>query len=152
MVFGDPASIADQRCASPQVSMITVTGGTEVGKQLGAKAALHMKKATLELGGHAPVVIWNDVDIDKVAAACVATKYRNAGKVCTSPTRFLVHKDIFEAFSERFAAHANTLRVLDPLAPLAQMETLQNQRRLSQIHGLLCNAVESDAQLFSAVI
>src|SRR3546814_1869724 len=132
MVFGDPASIADQLCASPQVSMITFTGGTEVGKQLGAKAALHMKKATLELGGHAPVVIWNDVDIDKVAAACVATKYRNAGQVCTSPTRFLVHKDIFESFCERFAAHANNLRVMDPLDPQAQMGPLKNQRRRSE--------------------
>ncbi|MCC2595838.1 NAD-dependent succinate-semialdehyde dehydrogenase [Pusillimonas sp. MFBS29] len=149
MVFGDPAAIADQLCTSPQVSMITFTGGTDVGKQLGAKAALHMKKATLELGGHAPVVVWNDVDIDKVAAACVATKYRNAGQVCTSPTRFLVHKDIFEAFCERFVEHANNVRVMDPLDAKAQMGPLKNQRRLNAIDGLVRNAVESGASLLA---
>lgn len=149
MVFGDPASIADQLCASPSVSMITFTGGTDVGKQLGAKAALHMKKATLELGGHAPVVIWNDIDIDKVAAACVATKFRNAGQVCTSPTRFLVHRDIFEAFCERFVAHANNLRVLDPLDPQSQMGPLKNKRRLSAIDSLVRNAIESGATLLA---
>lgn len=149
MVFGDPASIADQLCTSPRVSMITFTGGTEVGKQLGAKAALHMKKATLELGGHAPVVIWNDIDIDKVAAACVATKYRNAGQVCTSPTRFLVHKDIFDAFCERFVAHANKLRVMDPFDPQAQMGPLKNERRRSAIDGLVRNAIESGARLLA---
>jgi succinate-semialdehyde dehydrogenase/glutarate-semialdehyde dehydrogenase len=120
-----------------------------VGKQLGAKAALHMKKATLELGGHAPVVIWNDIDIDKVAAACVATKFRNAGQVCTSPTRFLVHRDIFEAFCERFVAHANNLRVLDPLDPQSQMGPLKNKRRLSAIDSLVRNAIESGATLLA---
>jgi len=149
MVFGDPASIADQLCVSPLVSMITFTGGTEVGKQLGAKAALHMKKATLELGGHAPVVIWNDIDIDKVAASCVATKYRNAGQVCTSPTRFLIHKDIFDAFCERFVSHANELRVMDPLDAQAQMGPLKNQRRLDAIEGLVRNAVGAGATLLA---
>lgn len=149
MVFGDPASIADQLCASPLVSMITFTGGTDVGKQLGAKAALHMKKATLELGGHAPVVIWNDVDIDKVAAACVATKYRNAGQVCTSPTRFLIQKDIFDAFCEQFVTHAQNVRVMDPLDSQAQMGPLKNQRRLNAIDGLVRNAVESGATLLA---
>jgi len=129
--------------------MITFTGGTEVGKQLGAKAALHMKKATLELGGHAPVVIWNDIDIDKVAASCVATKYRNAGQVCTSPTRFLIHKDIFDAFCERFVSHANELRVMDPLDAQAQMGPLKNQRRLDAIEGLVRNAVGAGATLLA---
>ncbi|WP_454695966.1 NAD-dependent succinate-semialdehyde dehydrogenase [Achromobacter aegrifaciens] len=149
MVFGDPASIADHLCASPRVPMITFTGGTEIGRQLGAKAALHMKKATLELGGHAPVVVWNDVDIDKVTAACVATKYRNAGQVCTSPTRFLVHQDIFDAFCERFVAHTNSLRVMDPLNDQAQMGPLKNKRRLNAIDGLVRNAVESGAKLLA---
>lgn len=149
MVFGDPAAIADQLCASPRVSMITFTGGTEVGKQLGAKAALHMKKATLELGGHAPVVVWNDVDIDAVAAACVATKYRNAGQVCTSPTRFLIHQAVFEAFCERFVAHTKNVRVLDPFDPKAQMGPLKNQRRLTAIDGLVRNAIDTGARLLT---
>src|SRR3546814_7593178 len=69
--------------------------------------------------------------------------------VCTSPTRFLVHKDIFEAFCERFAAHANNLRVMDPLDPQAQMGPLKNQRRLSAIDGLVRNAVESGATVLA---
>lgn len=149
MVFGEPGSIADQLCASPLVSMLTFTGGTEVGKQLGAKAALHMKKATLELGGHAPVVIWKDVDIDKVAATCVATKYRNAGQVCTSPTRFLIHKEIYETFCERFAAHAGQVRVSDPFDPEAQMGPLKNERRLNAIESLVRNAVQSGARVLA---
>lgn len=149
MVFGDPAAIADQLCSSPLVSMITFTGATEVGKQLGAKAALQMKKATLELGGHAPVVVWKDIDIDKVAAACVATKFRNAGQVCTSPTRFLVHQDIFTAFSESFATHARTLRVADPMDPQTHMGPLKNQRRRAAIDGLVRNAVASGAKLLA---
>jgi len=149
MVFGDPAAIADQLCSSPSVSMITFTGGTDVGKQLGAKAALHMKKATLELGGHAPVVIWKDVDIEKVAKSCVATKFRNSGQVCTSPTRFLVHKDIYDQFCEQFVAHAKSLRVRDPFDPEATMGPLKNKRRRDAIDRLVGNAVESGAKLLT---
>ncbi|WP_313297709.1 NAD-dependent succinate-semialdehyde dehydrogenase [Diaphorobacter sp.] len=149
MVFGHPADIADQLCSSPDVQMITFTGGTEVGKQLGAKAAAHMKKATLELGGHAPVIVWRDVDIDKVAAAAVATKYRNAGQICTSPTRFLIHESIYDAFCTQFAQHARQLRVLDPFDPQAQMGPLKNQRRLAAIDQLVRNAQQSGARLLA---
>lgn len=149
MVFGNPAQIADQLCNAPDIAMITFTGGTEVGKQLGAKAAAHMKKATLELGGHAPVIVWNDVDIDKVAATAVATKYRNAGQVCTSPTRFLIQEDIYEAFCAKFVEYANKLQVLDPLDAKAQMGPLKNQRRRSAINRLVANAVESGATLLT---
>ena len=149
MVFGNPAAIADQLCSAPDIAMITFTGGTEVGKQLGAKAAAHMKKATLELGGHAPVIVWSDVDIDKVAAAAVATKYRNAGQVCTSPTRFLIHESIYEAFCAKFVEHANKLRVLDPFDDKAQMGPLKNQRRRSAIAQLVANALESGATLLA---
>jgi len=149
MVFGDPASIADQLCASSRVSMITFTGGTEVGKQLGAKAALHMKKATLELGGHAPVVVWHDADIDEVAAAGVAAKFRNAGQVCTSPTRFLVHKNIFDDFCERFVAHTRALAVKDPFDPQSRMGPLKNKRRLAAIDALVRNAVDCGATLLA---
>ncbi len=149
MVFGHPADIADQLCTSPDVQMITFTGGTEVGKRLGAKAAAHMKKATLELGGHAPVIVWRDVDIDKVAAAAVATKYRNGGQICTSPTRFLIHESIYDAFCTQFAQHASQLRVLDPFDPQAQMGPLKNQRRLAAIDQLVQNAQQSGARLLA---
>jgi succinate-semialdehyde dehydrogenase/glutarate-semialdehyde dehydrogenase len=106
LVFGEPGAIADQLCASPQVHMVTFTGATAIGKQIGAKAALTMKRATLELGGHAPVVVCDDADVDRVARAAVATKYRNAGQVCTSPTRFLVQAGVFDAFLDRLVQDA----------------------------------------------
>lgn len=149
MVFGDPAAIADQLCTAPDVAMITFTGGTEVGRQLGAKAAAHMKKATLELGGHAPVIVWRDVDIEQVAAATVATKYRNAGQVCTSPTRFLVHESIYDAFCDSFVRHARQLRVRDPFDGQAQMGPLKNRRRLQAIEQLVRNARESGAEVLT---
>lgn len=149
MVFGNPAQIADQLCNAPDIAMITFTGGTEVGRQLGAKAAAQMKKATLELGGHAPVIVWSDVDIDKVAAATVATKYRNAGQVCTSPTRFLIHASIYDAFCARFVEHVEKLQVLDPFDAKAQMGPLKNQRRRSAIAQLVANAVDSGATLLA---
>ncbi|QNP48893.1 NAD-dependent succinate-semialdehyde dehydrogenase [Diaphorobacter aerolatus] len=149
MVFGNPAAIADQLCSAPDIAMITFTGGTEVGKQLGAKAALHMKRATLELGGHAPVIVWKDVDIDKVAATTAATKYRNAGQVCTSPTRFLVHESIYDAFCEKFAEQAMKLRVRDPFDADAQMGPLKNRRRLLAIEQLVSNARENGARLLA---
>lgn len=149
MVFGDPAQIADQLCASADIAMITFTGGTEVGRQLGAKAAQAMKRATLELGGHAPVIVWNDVDIAQVAASCVATKYRNAGQICTSPTRFLVHESIYADFCARFVEQAQKLRLGDPFDGRTQIGPLKNQRRRAAIERLVANAQESGAQLLT---
>jgi len=149
MVFGNPAEIADQLCSAPDINMITFTGGTDVGKQLGAKAAAHMKKATLELGGHAPVIVWADVDIDKVAAAMVTAKYRNSGQICTSPTRFLIQDSIYEAFCEKFVELARKLRVMDPFDTQAQMGPLKNQRRRAAVAQLVANAVASGARLLT---
>lgn len=147
MVFGDPAGIAQQLCAAEAIAMVTFTGATSVGRQLGALAAAHMKKATLELGGHAPVIVWSDADLDRVAAATVAAKYRNAGQVCTSPTRFLVHDSVYAAFCDRFVAHAARLRVGDPFEAACQMGPLKNLRRRSAIAELVANAQASGAGL-----
>lgn len=149
LVFGDPADIAERLCTSPDVAMITFTGGTEIGKSLGAKAAAHMKRATLELGGHAPVVVWKDVDLDKVVAATAATKFRNAGQVCTSPTRFLVHESLYEAFCEKFARQAETIQTGDPLIATTTMGPLKNARRLASIDALVQNARESGARILT---
>ena len=140
LVFGEPGAIADQLCASPQVHMVTFTGATAVGKQIGAKAALTMKRATLELGGHAPVIVCDDADADRVARAAVATKYRNAGQVCTSPTRFLVQAGVFDAFLDRFVQAAQALQVGDPFDAATQMGPLKNQRRLQSIDRLVQDA------------
>ncbi|HBJ85852.1 MAG TPA: NAD-dependent succinate-semialdehyde dehydrogenase [Verrucomicrobiales bacterium] len=140
MVFGDPGEIADILCADPRIAMVTFTGATSVGKMIGSKAALTMKRATLELGGHAPVVVCDDVDLERVVRMAVATKYRNAGQVCTSPTRFLVQAPIFDAFCERFVDAAQAIRVGDPFDSATQMGPLKNQRRLESIDRMVQDA------------
>jgi len=140
MVFGDPVQVADAVCESPKIAMITFTGATSVGKELGAKAARSLKRATLELGGHAPVIVCADVDIDRVVKAAVATKYRNAGQFCVCPTRFLVDETIFEEFSEKFAKGASALKVGNPLDPATQMGPLKNKRRLDSVERMVNDA------------
>ncbi|CAM3916841.1 Succinate-semialdehyde dehydrogenase/glutarate-semialdehyde dehydrogenase [Bordetella tumbae] len=140
MVFGDPIEIADLLCASPNIAMLTFTGATSVGKELGTKAAKTLKRATLELGGHAPVIVCADVDIDRVVKSAVATKYRNSGQFCVCPTRFLVDEAIFPEFCEKFVNAAAALKVGDPLDPSTQMGPLKNQRRLDSIERLVDDA------------
>lgn len=143
MVFGDPGAIADQLCSSPQVAMVTFTGATSVGKQIGAQAAGTMKRATLELGGHAPVIVCDDLDaadVARVARMAVATKYRNAGQVCTSPTRFLVQAGVFDTFCSHFVQAAEALKVGDPFDAATHMGPLKNQRRLQAIDQLVQDA------------
>ncbi|WP_144630206.1 NAD-dependent succinate-semialdehyde dehydrogenase [Bordetella genomosp. 13] len=140
MVFGDPVEIADLLCASPGIAMLTFTGATAVGKELGAKAARTLKRATLELGGHAPVIVCADVDVDRVVKAAVATKYRNAGQFCVCPTRFLVDEAIHAEFSEKFVRAASALKVGDPFDPATQMGPLKNQRRRDAVERLVDDA------------
>ena len=140
MVFGDPGEVADILCRSPRIAMVTFTGATSVGKVVGAKAAETMKRATLELGGHAPVVVCDDVDVDRVVRMAVATKYRNSGQVCTSPTRFLIQAPIFQTFCEKFVRAAEALKVGDPFDSATQMGPLENARRLEAIDRMVQDA------------
>ncbi|ELA01315.1 NAD-dependent succinate-semialdehyde dehydrogenase [Cupriavidus metallidurans] len=140
MVFGDPGEVADILCRSPRIAMVTFTGATSVGKVVGAKAAETMKRATLELGGHAPVVVCDDVDVDRVVRMAVATKYRNSGQVCTSPTRFLIQAPIFQTFCEKFVRAAEALKVGDPFDSATQMGPLKNARRLEAIDRMVQDA------------
>ncbi|MDP3626441.1 MAG: NAD-dependent succinate-semialdehyde dehydrogenase [Hydrogenophaga sp.] len=140
MVFGDPGEIAEILCADPKIAMVTFTGATSVGKVIGSKAALTMKRATLELGGHAPVVVCDDVDVDRVVRMAVATKYRNGGQVCTSPTRFIVQAPIFGAFCEKFVKAAEAVKVGDPFDSATQMGPLKNLRRLESIDRMVQDA------------
>ncbi|MFW5633299.1 MAG: NAD-dependent succinate-semialdehyde dehydrogenase [Erythrobacter sp.] len=113
LVYGDPAMISEHLIASPVTRKVSFTGSTAVGKQLGVLAAQGMKRFTPELGGHAPVVIGESADFERTVAACAATKFRNAGQVCVSPTRFLVARGIYENFVAEFAARAQKLKIGD---------------------------------------
>lgn len=112
-VYGDPAMISQHLIASPITRKVSFTGSTAIGKELGALAAQNMKRFTPELGGHAPVVIGESADFERTVAACAATKFRNAGQVCVSPTRFLVARGIYEDFVSEFSKRSQALKLGD---------------------------------------
>jgi succinate-semialdehyde dehydrogenase/glutarate-semialdehyde dehydrogenase len=129
LVYGDPAEISSYLIPHPVIRKISFTGSTAVGKQLAALAGLHMKRVTMELGGHAPVIVFDDADAAVAAKAMVASKFRNAGQVCISPTRFLVQEGIYDSFVEQFVANAKALKVGNGLDKETRMGALANPRR-----------------------
>lgn len=141
VLFGVPSHISEQVLASPVVRKVTFTGSTAVGLHLSQLAAADGKRATMELGGHAPVIVCDDTDVDAAVAAAVAAKYRNAGQICVSPTRFYVQAGIYKTFTERFASAARSVRVGSGLAPESQMGPLANERRIAAMEALIADAV-----------
>ena len=106
IVFGKPAEVSTHLIASPIPKKVTLTGSTAVGKLLQKQAADTLKRCTMELGGHAPVIVHEDADLDHSLNTLVAAKFRNAGQVCTSPTRFFVHEARYVDFVDGFVARA----------------------------------------------
>lgn len=147
MVCGAPAEISAHLIPHPVIKKITFTGSTVVGKQLAAIAGQHMKRVTMELGGHAPVIVLKDADIPKVVELMVGFKYRNAGQVCISPTRFLVEKGVYDEFVDSFATRAKTLKVGNGLEPDTVVGPLIGERRLEVISELVQDAVQAGAEL-----
>ena len=149
LVYGTPAEISNYLIAHPLIRKITFTGSTPVGKQLAALAGQHMKRVTMELGGHAPVILAEDADIALALKTAGAAKFRNAGQVCISPTRFLVHHSIADAFAEQFAAQAQALKVGDGLAAGTQMGPLANDRRLAAMQSIVQDARAKGAKVLT---
>jgi succinate-semialdehyde dehydrogenase/glutarate-semialdehyde dehydrogenase len=147
LVYGDPAEISSYLIAHPVIRKITFTGSTPVGKQLAALAGTHMKRATMELGGHAPVIVAEDADIDLAIKCAGAAKFRNAGQVCISPTRFLVHNSVRAEFAQKLAQHAKSLKVGDGLGEGTAMGPLANARRLTAMTQII-----EDAQAQGATV
>jgi succinate-semialdehyde dehydrogenase/glutarate-semialdehyde dehydrogenase len=141
IVFGDPPLIGTRLATDPAIRMLTFTGGTAIGKELAGLASGTVKRLVLELGGHAPVLVFADCDIPAVAAAAAAAKFRNAGQVCTSPTRFLIEDSAFDAFAEGFERTMLALRVGDPFDPATEVGPLQNARRVAGVGALVSDAV-----------
>ncbi|MDR3510193.1 MAG: NAD-dependent succinate-semialdehyde dehydrogenase [Caulobacteraceae bacterium] len=147
VVFGDPAAVSAHLIASPVIRKISFTGSTRVGRLLGALAADGVKRTTLELGGHAPVIVFEDADLDRAVSLALAAKFRNAGQVCTSPTRFYLHETLHDRFVEAFAAGAQAMTVGDGLAAESRMGPLANPRRLSAMEALVDDALRTGASL-----
>lgn len=147
LVFGVPAEISEYLIAHPVVRKISFTGSTAVGKHLAALAGAQMKRATMELGGHAPAMVFNDADLDAAVAVLAGGKYRNAGQVCIAPTRFLVQEEVYEPFLEKFTARAQALKLGDGLAEGTTMGPLANARRVAAMEGFVADAVGKGATL-----
>lgn len=147
LVYGTPADISTYLISHPVIRKVTFTGSTPVGKQLAALAGKHMKRVTMELGGHAPVIVAEDADVDLAVKSIGAAKFRNAGQVCISPTRFLVHESISKQFSEAFVHHACSLAVGDGQTEGTQMGPLANARRVTAMAEFTQDAVERGAKL-----
>ena len=145
LVFGDPAEISSYLIPHPIIRKVTFTGSTVVGKQLAALAGAHMKRTTMELGGHAPVIVAEDADVALAVKATASAKFRNAGQVCISPTRFLVHNSIREEFERAMIKHAEGLKLGDGMTEGTTLGPLANPRRMSAMAKVLENARSSGA-------
>jgi succinate-semialdehyde dehydrogenase/glutarate-semialdehyde dehydrogenase len=147
LVYGVPAEISEYLIPHPVIRKISFTGSTPIGKQLASLAGLHMKRATMELGGHAPVIVCDDADIAKAVEVSAAAKFRNAGQVCVAPTRFLVQDGVMDRFTDGFVAAAKAIKVGNGLEADVQMGPLANERRIPALEALINDAVSQGATL-----
>ncbi|CAH1652967.1 Alpha-ketoglutaric semialdehyde dehydrogenase 1 [Hyphomicrobiales bacterium] len=147
LVYGDPAEISSYLIAHPVIRKVSFTGSVPVGKHLAALAGTHMKRATMELGGHAPVVVFDDANVTEAGKIMVGSKFRNAGQVCISPTRFYVQDGAYDEFLETFVAGAKAVKVGDGMDPSTTMGPLVSERRRLAVEELINDAVQNGATL-----
>ncbi|HTJ67800.1 MAG TPA: NAD-dependent succinate-semialdehyde dehydrogenase [Actinospica sp.] len=146
LVFGVPAEVSAHLIPSPAVRFVAFTGSIPVGKHLATLAATVMKPTGMELGGHAPVIVCADADPVAAAKACTRGKYANAGQVCTSPSRFYVHEDVYERFVEAFVEAGRAVKVGNGLADGVTMGPMANERRRDGVHELVLDAQKRGAR------
>jgi succinate-semialdehyde dehydrogenase/glutarate-semialdehyde dehydrogenase len=147
VVSGKSSMISAYLLASPVVRAMTFTGSTPVGKHLAKLAAEYMKPAVMELGGHSPVIVFDDIDVDAIARQGVAAKFRNAGQICTAPTRFIVQEKAHDRFVEAFVKHAKAIKVGNGLEAGTQMGPLANPRRLTALEEIVADATKKGAKV-----
>jgi succinate-semialdehyde dehydrogenase/glutarate-semialdehyde dehydrogenase len=149
LVFGVPSEISEYLIPQTPIRLVAFTGSTAVGKRLTRLAAEYMKPVLMELGGHAPVIVCDDVDPVAAAVVSATRKARNAGQVCTSPTRFYVQERIYEAFVGAFVEKARSVIVGDGFASTTQMGPLANDRRIKAMEILIGDAAERGARVLA---
>lgn len=147
VVYGDAPRLSSHVIASPVIRKVSFTGSTRIGQLLATQAAQLAKPATMELGGHAPVLVFDDADIDHAVRQLIPSKYRNAGQTCISPTRFFVQHGVYDRFTDAFAAASSALKVGDGMATSTQMGPLFHQRRLPEIRRFMDDVSERKARL-----
>ncbi len=149
ILFGVPADISSQLIDSPIIRKVTFTGSVPVGRLLAAQAARGVKPITLELGGHGPVLVFNDADLDAAATLGAANRFRGTGQICISSTRFLIQRESLEAFTEKFVAATRALKVGDGALPETQVGPLSNLRQVEKTKALIADAVARGARILT---
>ncbi len=149
LVYGVPDTVSRHLLASPVIRKISFTGSVPVGKHLMRLAADGLKRVTMELGGHAPVLVFDDCDLDKTLDMVVPQKFRNAGQVCVSPTRFYVQEAIYDRFIEGFAARTRQVTTGNGFAADTKMGPLANARRPGAIEALVDDARKAGARVMA---
>ena len=147
LVYGIPAEISEYLIPHPVIRKMSFTGSTAVGKQLAAIAGAHMKRVTMELGGHAPAIVFDDADVDAASRLLAGAKFRNAGQVCVSPTRMLVQERVYDRFVDGFVQHAKAMKIGDGLEPGTTMGPMANPRRITAMETYI-----GDAQRHGATV
>ncbi|MGY3643857.1 NAD-dependent succinate-semialdehyde dehydrogenase [Pseudomonas fluorescens] len=149
VVFGVPDQVSSHLIASPIVRKVTFTGSVPIGRLLSARAAEGVKPITLELGGHGPVLVFADADIEEAAVEGVANRFRGTGQVCISSTRFLIQREAYAEFVEHFVAATQALKIGDGMDPQTQVGPLANPRQLAKMEQLIADAVEKGARVLA---
>ncbi|TDY22030.1 succinate-semialdehyde dehydrogenase/glutarate-semialdehyde dehydrogenase [Paraburkholderia sp. BL6665CI2N2] len=146
-VYGVPSEISEYLISNPAIRKVSFTGSVSVGKHIAALAGIHMKRCTMELGGHAPAIVFDDADIDAAVKLLTFSKYRNCGQVCVSPTRFIIQTGVYDEFRRKFIEEAARVRVGNGDQPDTMMGPLISARRLHAVQELITDAVERGAKL-----
>ena len=147
LVFGVPADISDHLIRDERIRLVAFTGSTEVGRHLTTLSSQHMTPVLMELGGHAPVIVCEDTDVESAAISGAVRKMRNAGQVCTSPTRFFVHESIFDEYADIFVRRAAETAVGNGVDSGVEMGPLANERRPQALAALVEDARKNGANL-----
>lgn len=147
VVPGEPAVVGPALCTDPRVGIVSFTGSTEVGRLVAAQGAATVKKLVLELGGHAPFIVCADADLDRAVAAAVPAKFATSGQDCLAANRFLVHRALYDAFVDRFAARIAALKVGNGFAPGVEIGPLINERAVAKVERHVADALARGARL-----
>jgi len=147
VVTGNAAAIGAEMTSNPIVRKLTFTGSTEIGKKLMAQCAATMKKVSLELGGNAPFIVFEDADLDAAVAGAIASKYRNTGQTCVCANRLLVQAPVYEEFTRRLVAAVSKLKVGDGLKGATDQGPLIDAKALAKVEEHLADAVGKGARI-----
>lgn len=147
LVYGVPSEISEYLIPHPIIRKMSFTGSTAIGKQLAAIAGAHMKRVTMELGGHAPSIVFDDADVDLASRLLSTNKLRNAGQVCVSPTRLLVQEKVYESFVGKFTEAVKAARIGDGMESGTQMGPMANPRRIAAMEAFIGDAMQKGASL-----